>query len=356
MVGLDRRDVKHPGPAARLPLGRAQVKVRCGSALLKLCRAMIRVMSRKACLALVALAALPVLLGLAAQPGEASLRDRIRERMAERMARQAEADKVSGGRDIAYGADPLQHLSFWAPAAKTGGPAPLILFVHGGGWKRGDRDNATGQAKVAHFPAEGYAFASVNYRLVPDATVEQQAADVASALAYVIAHAGELNIDARRIVLMGHSAGAHLVALVGTDPAYLKAVGLGEEAIAGVVPIDGAAYDVPKQLQIGARIMGETYDQAFGTDPARQRMLSPTLQAAAPNAPAFLILHVQRQDGIAQSRALADALRKAGTRVQVSDFPGTGLQGHMTINRSLGDPDYAATKVVDDWLKGLLAA
>ncbi len=172
------------------------------------------------------------------------------------MAKQAEADKVSGGRDIAYGADPLQHLSFWAPTARTDGPAPLILFVHGGGWKRGDRDNATGKAKVEHFPSEGYAFASVNYRLVPDATVEQEAADVASAVAYVIAHAGELDIDPRRIVLMGHSAGAHLVALVGTDPAYLKAVGLSEDSIKGVVPIDGAAYDVPRQLQIGARIMG----------------------------------------------------------------------------------------------------
>jgi arylformamidase len=318
--------------------------------------AMKSAMSRKAILALVAIAALPVLLGLAAQPGDASIRDRIRERMAQRMAKQVEADRVSGGRDIAYGADPLQHLSFWAPAAKAGGPAPLILFVHGGGWKRGDRDNATGKAKVAHFPNEGYAFASVNYRLVPDATVEQQAADLASALAYVIAHAGELNVDPRRIVLMGHSASAHLVALVGTDPAYLRKAGLDEMAVAGVVPIDGAAYDVPKQLQTGAPLMGGTYEQAFGSDPVRQRAISPTLQAGAPNAPAFLILHVQRKDGVEQARALADALRKAGTPVQVSDFPGTGLQGHMTINRSLGDPGYAATQVVDDWLKRLFAA
>jgi acetyl esterase/lipase len=226
-----------------------------------------------------------------------------------------------------------------------------VLFVHGGGWKRGDMENATGKAKVAHYPAEGYAFASVNYRLVPDATVEQQASDVASALKWIIAHADELGIDPRRIILMGHSAGAHLVALVGTDPRYLAAEGLDESVLTGVIPIDGAAYDVPKQLAIGARIMGQTYDQAFGTDPARQRALSPTFQAAAPNAPAFLILHVQRKDGIEQSRALAEALRKAGTPVQINDFPGTGLQGHMTINRSLGDPAYPATKVVDDWLK-----
>jgi len=306
-------------------------------------------MNRKLVFALIAL---PVTLALVAQSGNASLRDRIRERVAKRFTEQVEKDKVSGGRDYAYGADPLQHFAFWPPTTGSRDPAPLVLFVHGGGWKRGDMENATGKAKVAHYPAEGYAFASVNYRLVPDATVEQQASDVASALKWIVGHAGELGIDPRRIVLMGHSAGAHLVALVGTDPRYLAAAGLDESAIMGVIPIDGAAYDVTKQLAIGARIMGPTYDQAFGKDPARQRALSPTFQAAAPNAPAFLILHVQRKDGIEQSRALAEALRAAGTTVQINDFPGTGLQGHMVINRSLGDPAYPATKVVDDWLKG----
>lgn len=310
-------------------------------------------MIRKRALALLAA---PIALGLAIQPSDASLRDRIRERMAKRMQGQIAADQTTGGKDIAYGKEALQTLSFWAPTAKVTTPTPLILFVHGGGWKRGDKENATGKAKLAHFTAEGYAFASVNYRLVPAATIEQQAADVAGALAYVIAHAHELGIDPRRIVLMGHSAGAQLVALVGTDPRYLQAAGLDERAIAGVVPIDGAAYDVPKQLTIGARIMGETYNQAFGTDPVRQRALSPTFQAAAPNAPAFLILHVQRKDGIEQAQELAEALRKAGTRVQINAFEGRGLQGHMDINRKLGLPDYPATPVVDTWLKGVFGA
>jgi arylformamidase len=304
-------------------------------------------MIRKTLLALAACSVIAV----AAIPGEASLRDRIRERMTQRMGEQIKADQTTDGRDMAYGKDPLQTLAFWSPAAKSAGPAPLVLFVHGGGWKRGDKSNGTGKAKIAHYRALGYAVASVNYRLVPDATVEQQASDVASALAYVKAHAADLGIDPARIVLMGHSAGAHLVALVGTDPRYLRAAGLSERDVAGIVPIDGAAYDVPKQMRIGARIMGETYEQAFGTDPGRQRAISPTLQAAAPNAPAFLIIHVQRKDGIEQSRGLADALRKAGTSVQINDFEGRGLQGHMDINRKLCLPDYPATPVVDAWLK-----
>ncbi len=253
---------------------------------------------------------------------------------------------------VSYGADPLQKLDLWRSAGPA--PAPLVVFVHGGGWKRGDKDNATGTTKVTHLLGRGYAFASIDYRLVPEATVEQEAADVALALSWLRAHAAANGIDANRIVLMGHSAGAHLVALVGTDPGYLQAVGLDYRAVRGVVAIDGAAYDVPKQMSDAGSFMRETYAQAFGSDPARQRKLSPTMQAAAPNAPSFLLLHVSRPDGIAQAKELADALTAAGTPVERRQFEGTGLRGHMIINRSLGDPAYPATAVLDTWLERVL--
>jgi len=289
-----------------------------------------------------------------------SLRERMRARFAERAAA---ADKaapaVAAGQTIAYGRDPLQVLDFW-PAVQRSSPtekfrdvrpAPLVLYVHGGGWQRGSKDNATGRWKPAHFPARGYAFASINYRLVPQARVEQQAADVALALRAVVDRAAALGVDTRRVVLMGHSAGAHLVALVGTDERYLKEAGLSFANLAGVIPVDGAAYDVPAQVKDGPGMMQTTYGAAFGTDPARQRALSPTLQAAPPNAPAFLLLHVQRPDGTRQAEALEAALRAARTAVERRGFPGTGLMGHMEINRRLGDPAYAATGVVDAWLE-----
>lgn len=282
---------------------------------------------------------------LAADAGP--IRDRIKARMAERMS----APPAAGGADYSYGADALQKLSFW-PAKSAG--APLVVFVHGGGWKRGDMDNATGAAKVEHLVAQGYAVASVNYRLVPDATVEQQAADVVAAIAYARGHAAKLGFDPKRIALMGHSAGAHLVALVGTDPSYLKAAGLSESDLRGVILLDGAAYDVPKQIAEGGRFMHDTYIQAFGSEEARQKALSPTWQAASPNAPSFLILHVDRDDGTAQSEALGAALKAAGAQVEIHGFEGKGLRGHMAINRSLGDPSYPATAVVDAWLKKTL--
>lgn len=253
---------------------------------------------------------------------------------------------------LAYGPDSLQALDLWVPAGAKN--APLVLFVHGGGWKRGSKNNATGHAMPAHMMAQGYAFASIDYRLVPRNTVEEQAGDVAAALAHVLKRAEALGIDRRRVVLTGHSAGAHLVALVGTDERYLKSAGLSFADIKGVIPNDGAAYDVAAQIAGAGPMMRDTYSQAFGTDPARQTALSPIAQAAAPNAPAFLLLHVQRPDAVAQSKALAEALRKGGSQAEVAGFPGEGLRGHMEINRRLGQPDYPATATVDAWLKKVL--
>lgn len=262
--------------------------------------------------------------------------------------------QVAGtAREIAYGTDPLQRLDLY-PARGASGPAPLIVFVHGGGWRQGDKRNATGAEKVDHFTGRGFAFASVNYRLVPRARVEDQAQDVAEAIGYLVGHARELGIDASRIVLAGHSAGAHLAALVATDPQYLKRAGLGLDRLDGVVLLDGAAYDVSAQLSDGPRIMRRTYAQAFGDDVARQKALSPTLQAAAPNAPAFLILHVDREDGRRQSEALGAVLRGAGAEVSVEALAGQGLRGHMAINRSLGDADYPGTAIVDRWIDRVL--
>ena len=299
-----------------------------------------------------ALGAAAMLTGVVA---EAKPGDRIRAKIAERMAAQsraadANAPAFSPSETIAYGSDALQNLNFYKPQ-NASGPAPLVLFVHGGGWSKGSKDNGTGKWKAAHYPTAGYAFASINYRLVPQASVEQQAADVASALKALLMRADKLGIDKRRVVIMGHSAGAHLVALVGSDERYLKGAGLSFADLAGVIPIDGAAYDVAAQMQDGNRMMQRSYKDAFGNEPARQRALSPTMQAAAPNAPRFLLLHVQRADGVRQNEALEKALKAAGTAVERQSIPGEGLMGHMEINRRLGDPDYVATGLVDGWLK-----
>ncbi len=284
-----------------------------------------------------------ILCFVALQIVPASAQTRLRERLREALIRRTGGDSV----ELSYGSDPLQKLDFWKSESLN---APLVIFVHGGGWKRGDERDATGE-KSKHYHQQGYAFASINYRLVPAATVEQQAQDVANAIAHLISHAETLGFDGKRVALMGHSAGAQLSALVGTDLGYLNKAGLNAKSLRGVIPLDGACYDVPRQIVEGGQFMHDTYLQAFGTDPKRQAALSPTKHADAPNAPAFIILHVQREDGTAQSKALAAALREAGTSVEIQGFAGIGLKGHAEINRHMGDSSYPATPVVDAWLK-----
>jgi len=252
---------------------------------------------------------------------------------------------------LSYGSDELQAALYWRGASAD---APLIVFVHGGGWSRGDMRATVRSSMLSHWQAQGFAVASVNYRLVPDASVEEQASDIASAVAYLSQDPGRLGFDTDRIVLVGHSAGAHLVSLVGTDPQYLQQVGLSTRDIRVVIALDGAAYDVPRQMEQGGRITSRMYREAFGTERGRQEALSPFHHAVAPNAPDFLILHVERRSAELQSEALGEALSNAGTRAEVIGVPGRGMRGYREINRRLGEADYPATPLVDEWLARVL--
>jgi acetyl esterase/lipase len=253
-----------------------------------------------------------------------------------------------GMAEMSYGRDPLQRLDLVYPVGSR--RPPLIIFIHGGGWSIGDKRHAIG-AKASHFLGKGYGFASLNYRLVPQVTVEQQAADIASAIAKLRTYAMGSNYDGERIILMGHSAGAHLAALVGTDPRYLATAGVPMSTVKGIVLLDGAGYDVAEQMARPGNPVGAMFDAAFGKDLARQRALSPTLHAAAPNAASWLILPVERRaDSTAQSRELAAALSKAGASAQVVPVPG---ESHRSLNMGLGEAGDFATSEVDRFLAGL---
>ena len=274
------------------------------------------------------------------------LSDACRQAISDRAG--SRAAPAPGTRELAYGADAKQRMDLLVPPVIK--RAPLLIFVHGGGWSIGDKRSGAG-AKAAHFTAQGWAFASVNYRLVPGATVEQQANDIASAIAFARAHAAENGLDPDRIVVMGHSAGAHLAALVGTDPRYLKAAGVPLSAVRGIVLLDGAGYDIARQMARPGNSVAGMYDAAFGKDVARQDALSPTLHAAAPNVANWLILPINRRDDSkAQSKALAAALRPAGASARVVPVPG---ESHSTINKGLGESGDFATGEVDRFLAAI---
>ncbi|MEO6579980.1 MAG: alpha/beta hydrolase [Sphingomicrobium sp.] len=254
-----------------------------------------------------------------------------------------------GSRELAYGPDPKQRLDLLRPVRNS--LVPVIVHIHGGGWSIGDKRSAEG-AKPEHFAEQGMAFASVNYRLVPASTVEEQAADIANAIAYLRTSGRNMGLDPDRIVLMGHSAGAHLAALVATDPRYLKAAGVPMSAVKGVVLLDGAGYDVARQMARPRNPVAGMYDAAFGRDPARQRALSPTFHAAAPNVAHWLILPVaSRGDSTAQSEQLAAALTGAGADARVVPVPNST---HGKLNQQLGRAGDFATVEVDRFLQSVV--
>lgn len=268
--------------------------------------------------------------------------------MAKRM-RQSDtsAATTARGQAIAYGSESEQQIDLYLPkAARPAKGFPLLVYVHGGGWRNGSKEMV--QQKPDFANGLGWAFASVGYRLLPEAPVEQQAADVAAAIGKLRSDATRLGIDPNRIVVMGHSAGAHLSALIGTDPQWL---GPDMARLAGVILLDGAGYDVAAQMQQTGLLARRIYEPAFGTDPDRQARLSPIRHAAAPNAQRWLILHVAgRDDARMQSTALAGALQKAGAQVQLESLEG---ESHMTINRELGAPGERQTDLVAGFLRSL---
>jgi len=196
--------------------------------------------------------------------------------------------KVS--RDLAYGSDPAQAVDVYTMPA--GSSRPVIVMVHGGGWKRGDKDSSNViEAKVAHWLPRGYVFVSVNYRMLPQQGVAGQAADVARAVAYVQQHAREWGGDAAQLTLMGHSAGAHLVALLSADPAL--AARYGAQRWNATVSLDSAALDVGAIMQ--RRHLG-LYDEAFGNDPATWKALSPIQQLTREAVPVLAVCSTLRPD------------------------------------------------------------
>jgi arylformamidase len=245
-------------------------------------------------------------------------------------------------RDVAYGAAPLQKLDVYANSEAKN--APVIIMVHGGGWKTGDKGlNRVVDNKAVHYLAKGYVFVSINYRMLPEAYPLEQARDVAKALAFVQTNAKVWGADPKRIVLMGHSAGAHLVALINAAPSFAKDAGA--DVWLGVVALDSSAYDVERLM---TRKHGALYDEAFGVNKDYWRHVSPAANVGGRPAPMLLVCSTQYGEPCAQANVLKAALAKYEGSAHIVQVP----LSHMDINADLGaGSDY--TRKVDDFLAGL---
>jgi acetyl esterase/lipase len=263
-------------------------------------------------------------------------------------------------RDIAY-AEPANErnmLDVYAPA--TGSKLPVVVWVHGGGWMRGSKDDVN--RKPAAFVEKGFVFVAVNYRFLPQVKMEEIVRDVARSLGWVHANISRHGGDASRIFLMGHSAGAQLAALLCTDSRYIEAERVSRKHIKGCVPVDGDTFDVPlqvatatarrKSLQQPAPKMG--HPEKFG-DLEKQREFSAVNHVAPKRGiPPFLIIHVaEHTDTTAQAYRLWAALDQAGVPATLFGAEGSD---HVKLDRDLGSANDPATRALFEFADQVLRA
>lgn len=258
-------------------------------------------------------------------------------------------------RDIPYAspAAERQVLDVYAPPnAKN---LPVVFWIHGGGWQAGDKKDV--QIKPQFFVDKGFVFVSTNYRLLPNVDMGTIVRDIAKSIRWVHEHIAEYGGDPKRLLVMGHSAGAQLAALISIDDRYLKAEGLSLAIIKGCVPVDGDTFDVPAIIETaetrnkvhGLPLPKMGHREKFGNDPAKHKDFSAVTHVAKDKAiPPFLIVHVaEHPDTRAQAQRLGNTLKEAG--VPVTYYAGRETS-HNKINADLGQPDDAGTKALVEFL------
>ena len=212
---------------------------------------------------------------------------------------------------------------------------PVLIWIHGGGWTVGDKPGKAIDTKVDFAGELGAVLVSVNHRLVtPGSQIRwpTMGQDAAAAVAWVADNADELGVDPERIALMGHSAGAHLVASLGTNPDLLGGFAMSRDDLRCVVTLDSAAYEVSEG---DVRSKG-LFESAFGTDPVVLADASPTVQAVehAGDMPEFIIVTRGTETRTAEAEAFAEALEAAGSSAELIH---AGGYSHEEVNTAVGD-------------------
>lgn len=282
---------------------------------------------------------------------------RLRALIAQKQAAATEAALPTGVQriaDVPYGQDPAQRMDFYVPTTPSTGTssvvastvgAPVIFMVHGGAWRIGDK--AVGRVvteKVARWVPKGFIFVSINYRMLPDTPVAVQERDVQAALLAAQQRVSGYGGDPNRFIVMGHSAGAHLVALMNARaPQVLRE---GAWPWLGTVSLDSAVMNVPAVMRAPHAAL---YDEAFGTDPAYWVALSPYHQWTVGAPPMQMVCSTERADQpCVQAESMALHVQSRGGRAEVVQQDLT----HGEINAQLGlDSDY--TRAVEAFMGSL---
>lgn len=219
---------------------------------------------------------------------------------------------------FSYGDSARHKLDVFAQNAEA--DVPVVVFVHGGGWSVGRKSQHQFIGKM--FQSQGYVAVVINYRLFPESTFPGFPEDAAAAVAWVTENIEAHGGDPAQIFLMGHSAGAHSVALLGLDERYLKAVDVKPEIIRGVIGVSGPMTLKPSKIPMLKRIFGKATDDE----------IAPIgfVDGDAETEPPFLLIHGKNDPlvPVNQSEGLEKRILEKGGRAKGIYFD---RYDHITI-------------------------
>jgi acetyl esterase/lipase len=219
-------------------------------------------------------------------------------------------------RGLSFGPDARQRLDVYR-GTRVGEAAPIVVFFYGGSWQRGDR---TDYAFVGEaLASRGFGAIIPDYRVYPPHGFPVFLEDAALAVRWAREHGAELGGDPRRIFVMGHSAGAHIAAMLAVDGRYLHTVGLDGDALRGVIGLAGPYDFLP--------LKDPVLKALFGAEDALQ--VTQPVTFVDGDEPPMLLLHgaKDRTVGPRNSRRLAARIRERGGEVEEIVYRGVGHGG-----------------------------
>ena len=234
---------------------------------------------------------------------------------------------------IAYGASPRQKLDVYAPGGRSAA-LPVVIYFYGGSWQSGERVDSRGVARA--LAGRGIVTVAPDYRVYPETIFPGFIDDAAAAVRWARDHARDFGGDPGRLIVMGHSAGAHIAAMVATDPRYLAAHGMSKAELRGMIGLAGPYATIPPREPHMADIFPEAL---------RGRALP--IDCLTGHEPPML-LATGTADTVVdpyESARFADALRAHDDFVELKQYPG---YDHGRIVDAISAPPRAGSPVLTD--------
>lgn len=235
--------------------------------------------------------------------------------------------------DIAYGSLARQTLDIYTPRTTTG-LVPVIVFFYGGGWRDGKKEDY--RFVASSLTEAGYAVIIPDYRLFPDVVFPAFVEDGAKAVAWSIQNGGMHGVDPDAVFLMGHSAGAHIAALLSVDDRFLAGHGVSVNSLRGFIGLSGP-YDF---LPVESGYLLDVF-------PDDSRQASQPVNFVTAEAPPTLLIHGSEDAVVdpANSENLAERLSEQGVNVTLKLYEGAG---HAIVAAALAPPLDFTGKTLED--------